>query len=285
LVRGDLVKANVVSWLLVVVGVGVGGCGGDSSGPEGVPTLPSGAVVSQRAEDVVVGELLPSQTARAQASAIRSLRRAGFTVETNGVEEAVLASLEDGEIGSAGGRHLAGLKTLEQIQLWNCPDADDALVERLAGLAKLRVLAIRGGRLTDGCFEQLSTATALESLNLGNTAALTGVGVAQLLSTGRIKRLYLDRTGLSDEVIAGWSVKNSLEMLNVNHTRLGLRAASRLREFRGLRSVFVVQAGISIEEVSKWRVARPDCLVYDGRERPQGASTKQPNKSPPSPTR
>ena len=46
-----------------------------------------------------------------------------------------------------------------------------------------------------------------------------------------------------------------------------------------------VAAGISIEEVSKWRVARPDCLVYDGRERPQGASTKQPNKSPPSPTR
>ena len=284
MVRVVVVKATVVSWLLVVVG-GCGGCGGDSSGLEGVPTLPSGAAASQPAKDVVVGELLPSQTARTQASAIRSLRRAGFTVETNGVEEAVVASLEDGEIGSAGGRHLARLETLEQIQLWNCPDADDALVERLSGLKKLRVLAIRGGRLTDGCFEQLSTAPALESLNLGNTAALTGVGVAQLLSTGRIKRLYLDRTGLSDEVIAGWPVKNSLEMLNVNHTRLGLPAASRLREFRGLRSVFVVQAGISIEAVSKWRAARPDCLVYDGRERPRGASTKQSEGSPPSPTR
>jgi len=281
LVRGDVVRATVLSGLLAVAG----GCGGDSGGPDEVPTLPSGGAVSQPAEDVVVGELLPSQAARRQASAIRSLRRAGWTVETNGVEEAVVASLEDGEIGTVGGRHLAGLETLEQIQLWNCPDADDRLVERLAGLAKLRVLAIRGGRLTDGCFEQLAIAVALESLNLGNTSGLTGVGVAQLLSTSRIKRLYLDRTGLSDEVIAGWPVENSLEMLNLNHTRLGLPAAARLREFRGLRSVFVVQAGIPIEEVAKWRAARPDCLVYDGRERPQGASTKQPDKSPPSPTR
>ena len=284
MVRGAWVKAAVVTSLLVLGG-SCGGCGDDSSGPERVPTLPSGAAVTQPEEEVVVGELLPSQTARTQASAIRSLRRAGLVVETNGIEEAVVASLEDGEIGRAGGRHLAGLETLEQIQLWNCPDADDALVERLAGLAKLRVLAIRGGRLTDGCFEQLSLAPALESLNLGNTSGLTGAGVAGLLSSGRIKRLYLDRTGLSDEAIALWPVKNSLEMLNVNHTRLGVPAAARLREFRGLRSVFVVQSGLSIEEVAKWRAARPDCLVYDGRERPQGVSAKQPDRSPRGPTR
>ncbi len=272
--RVDACRVIVLSGLVTGLVVWSCGCGGDSSDPIDVRpsagAAPASAPASpdRSASPVVVGELLPSPKAREQDRAIRSLRAAGLVVETNGVEEAVLASLEDGEIGESNGRKLAGLETLETIQLWNCPDADDRLVELLSGLASLRVLAIRGGRLTDACFDSLLLAPALESLNLGNTAGLTGEGVAGLLSTGRIKRLYLDRTALSDSVVAGWPVKNLLEMLNVNHTRLGTKSALRLREFSKLQSVFVVEVGIAVGEVATWRVARPDCLVYDGRERP-----------------
>ena len=259
-------NAMLVSCVLVLAG----GCETDPVEPGGVgrSTRPSGT--SPAAAEVVVGELLPSEAARRQAAAIESLREAGWTVETNGFEEAVVASLEDGPVGAENGVKLAGLETLEQVRLWNCPDVDDSLVGRLAGLPKLRVLAVRGGKLTDGCFESLARMGTLESLNVGDTPGLTGQGLDRLLTSDRFKRLYLDRTGVTDNVVTGWPVENELEMLNVNHTGLGPAASGSLSKFETLRSAFVVGTKIPPEAVAKWRTARPSCLVYDGRERPGG---------------
>ena len=266
-------RMAVVSILLLLTA----GCDNNSGGPGGV----TGKTATGGETDASsVGQLLPSRTAHSQAATITALRQAGWRVETNGLEEAVIAILEDGEIGLENGRRLSGLETLEQVRLWNCPDADDAFVERVAGLAKLRVLVIRGGRLTDGCFETLLAAEALESLNLGNMSGLTGRGVAGLLARGRIKRLYLDHTSVSDEVIGAWPVENSLQMLNLNHTHLGTAAVERLQEFSTLRSAFVVQAGLSTDAVVAWRTARPGCLVYDGRERADGSPERPAVESP-----
>jgi len=263
-------NAMLVSCVLVLSG----GCEADPVEPGGREgsTKPSGT--SLAAEDVVVGELLPSQTALRQAAAIDSLREAGWTVETNGLEEAVVASLEDGPVGAENGVKLAGLETLEQVRLWNCSDVDDSLVGRLAGLPKLRVLAVRGGKLTDVCFEALARVGTLESLNVGDTPGLTGQGLDRLLTSDRFKRLYLDRTGVTDKVVTGWPVNNALEMLNVNQTGLGSAAAGAMSKFQTLRSAFVVGTKISPEAVAKWRMARPSCLVYDGRERPGDADSK-----------
>ena len=260
----------LVSCVLVLAG----GCEAELVEPDGGArsAKPSGA--SPAAEDVVVGELLPSQAARRQAAAIESLREAGWTVETNGFEEAVVASLEEGPVGMENGVKLAGLETLEQVRLWNCPDVDDSLVGRLAELPKLRVLAVRGGQLTDGCFEFLARVDSLESLNVGDTPGLTGRGLDRLLTSDRFKRLYLDRTGVTDKVVTGWPANNGLEMLNVNQTGLGAVAAGSLSKFETLRSAFVVGTKISPEAVAKWRMARPSCLVYDGRERPGDADSK-----------
>ena len=116
--------------------------------------------------------------------------------------------------------------------------------------------------------------------DLGNTPGLSGRGVAGLLSSGRIKRLSLDGTGVSDEVIGGWPAENSLETLNLNHTRLGPSAAETLRGFAGLRSAFVVKTGIPIDAVARWRAARPGCLVHDGRQRPGGTAVDPAAESP-----
>lgn len=261
-----VVNAMLVTSLLVLAG----GCGSDPVEPRDVAKSTKPPGTSPPSDDVVVGELLPSQTARRQAAAIELLREAGWTVETNGFEEAVVASLEDGRVGAENGAKLAGLETLEQVRLWNCRDVDDSLVGRLADLPKLRVLAVRGGQLTDGCFESLAGTATLESLNVGDTPGLTGRGLERLLTSGRFKRLYLDRTGVTDEVVSGWPVENALEMLNVNHTGLGPAAAGSLSGFETLRSAFVAGTKISLEAVAKWRTARPSCLVYDGRERPGG---------------
>jgi len=138
----------------------------------------------------------------------------------------------------------------------------------------LRVLAVRGGKLTDGCLEFLARAGSLESLNVGDTPGLTGQGLDRLLTSDRFKRLYLDRTGVTDKVVTGWPVNNALEMLNVNQTGLGSAAAGAMSKFQTLRSAFVVGTKISPEAVAKWRMARPSCLVYDGRERPGDADSK-----------
>ena len=263
-------NAMLVSCVLVLAG----GCEADPVEPNGGARSAKPSRSSPAAEDVVVEEPQPSQAARRQAAAIESLREAGWTVETNGLEEAVVASLEDGPVGTDNGVKLAGLKTLEQVRLWSCPDVDDSLVGRLAELPKLRVLAVRGGKLTDGCLEFLARAGSLESLNVGDTPGLTGQGLDRLLTSDRFKRLYLDRTGVTDKVVTGWPVNNALEMLNVNQTGLGSAAAGAMSKFQTLRSAFVVGTKISPEAVAKWRMARPSCLVYDGRERPGDADSK-----------
>ena len=78
----------LVSCVLVLAG----GCEADPVEPDGGARSAKPAAASPAAEDVV-GELLPSQAARRQAAAIESLREAGWTVETNGLEEAVVAPI------------------------------------------------------------------------------------------------------------------------------------------------------------------------------------------------
>ena len=86
----------LVSCVLVLAG----GCEADPVEPDGGARSAKPSRSSPAAEDVVVEEPQPSQAARRQAAAIESLREAGWTVETNGLEEAVVASLEDGPVGT-----------------------------------------------------------------------------------------------------------------------------------------------------------------------------------------
>lgn len=251
-----------------------GGCDPGSTVSTGPAPVKTGRVSADSVDDggektgdakpVAVGDRI-SETGRRQQSTIAKLRQAGWTVETNGVEEALLAALEDAAVGKETGRLLVELQTLEEIRLWDCADADDRLVNQLAGLPRLRILAVRGGDLTDGCLDGLSRLPKLESLNLGGSAAVTGVGVAGLLAAGRLKRLYLDHTGLTDAELSSWPIENPLQMLNVNHTSLGDSTAKVLGRWRGLKSVFVVDTKIGVEATGRLRSSLPECLVFDGR--------------------
>ncbi|GIT28418.1 MAG: hypothetical protein Ct9H300mP1_04640 [Planctomycetaceae bacterium] len=263
-------NAMLVSCLLVLGG----GCEADPVDPGGCGPVDEAFRDRSRVGGGRCGRIAAQPGGATTVGGDRIASGSGVDRRDQGFEEAVVASLEEDPIGAENGVKLAGLETLEQVRLWNCPDVDDSLVGRLAKLPKLRVLAVRGGKLTDGCFESLARVGTLESLNVGDTPGLTGQGLDRLLTSGRFKRLYLDRTGVTDKVVTGWPVENVLEMLNVNHTGLGPPAAGSLSKFETLRSAFVVGTKIPPEAVAKWRTTRPSCLVYDGRERPGGADSK-----------
>ena len=85
-------RMAVVSILLLLTA----GCDNNSGGPGGAAGK---TAVGGSADASSVGQLLPSETAHAQAATVTALRQAGWRVETNGLEEAGIAILEDGEIG------------------------------------------------------------------------------------------------------------------------------------------------------------------------------------------
>lgn len=185
-----------------------------------------------------------SQIGKAQHSTIEMLRRDGWTVQTNGFEEAVLVSLEDRRLGSESARRLAGLETLETIRLWNCADADDQFVAALAGLPRLKVVALRGSKVSDASWDTLARFETLESLNLGDNPGITGRGLAPLVSAGRLKRLYLDGTRVSDESLLELTGESSLEVLILNRTPITDAAIPSLKRMTSLKSLFVVKTGL-----------------------------------------
>ena len=202
-----------------------------------------------------------SPVGKDQQFTIQELRRDGWTVETNGFEEAVRVSREDQRLGVQGGRRLAKLETLETIHLWNCADADDQLVAVLAGLPRLRVLVLRGAAVSDKSWEDLVRSQSLESLNLGDNPAITGRGLAPLIAAGRLKRLYLDGTKISDAALLEISVKSSLEVLILNRTPITDAAIPSLKRMTSLKSLFVVGTGLSPAGREKLGTALPGCVI------------------------
>ena len=186
-----------------------------------------------------------SRIGKAQRPTVEMLRRDGWTIQTNGFEEAVLVSLEDRRMGSESARRLTGLKTLETIRLWNCADADDQFVVALAGLPRLKVVALRGAKVSDASWDTLAQFEMLESLNLGDNPGITGRGLAPLVSAGRLKRLYLDGTRVSDESLLELTGESSLEVLILNRTPITDAVIPSLKRMKSLKSLFVVKTGLS----------------------------------------
>ena len=262
------VPACLAASLLAILGCGSSGTSGDV--PTESPTrTDSHSVASPELDDHErVPQRSPSEAARGQAGTIETLRSGGWAVETNGREEAVVATWESGAVGPEAAQHLAALDTLERVTLWMCPDADDLLLDRLSGLKRLTSLTVRGGRVSDACVESLSRMTALESLNLGDTRGFTGAGLEKLMRSKGLKRVVLDGTGVTDAVVSSWPRESGLEMVNLNRTQIGAGAVASLKKMTTLRSVFVVDVTLPGDVAAAWRRDRPNCLLFDGKQEP-----------------
>jgi protocatechuate 3,4-dioxygenase beta subunit len=141
-------------------------------------------------------------------SGLRGLNLQGNTFSDDGLKQlAGLKQLRSLWIGmnrarltDAGVRHLAGLTTLEQLDLQRA-EVTDAGVAALKDLKQLRTLYLSGpasgSRLTDASVEHLLGMTRLQDLGLTNTR-LTEQGVQRLLTLPDLKELQLSSSAIPD---------------------------------------------------------------------------------------
>jgi Leucine-rich repeat (LRR) protein len=174
--------------LLVVLLVGIAGCGGDDNSPGGgaVPTPPKSTqakVVKDPADtpqakvgaDPVTkpkpGSKSKTDKPPAQAAVadpVAALKKLGATIKQNEQGEVVEVSLRNRKLTDAGLVHLKGLTNLQTLSLGGTRITGAGLVH-LKGLAKLETLNIRDCQIRDAGLVHLKGLTTLQDLSLGRT--------------------------------------------------------------------------------------------------------------------
>lgn len=144
-------------------------------------------------------------------------------------------SLEETAITGAGLAHLAGLKKLEWINLWNT-QIDDPGMTILARLPALQSLPVGGTQITDAGLLPFKEHKTLRYLGLRNTA-VTDSGVAHLAALPALTELNLRNTKVTDDCLS---------------TLIGLRT---------LKKVWLGDTGVTKEGVARLRRMKPGCTV------------------------
>ena len=132
----------------------------------------------------------------------------------------------------AGLKELAGLKTLEALDL-QASDVSDAGLKELAGLKSLHALYLGTTQVTDAGLKNLAGLTNLETLDLGATQ-VTGVGLKDLAGLKSLRTLYLRYDNLTDAGLKELAELQSLQTLGIENTKL---TDARLKELARLKSL------------------------------------------------
>ena len=91
------------------------------------------------------------------------------------------------------------LDGLQKLQIFNCREFDDALVQRLKGLAALKVLAVTNSGITDAAVETIAASfPGLIELDLSSNTNLTGAAMKSIATIGGLERLSLVQTRFND---------------------------------------------------------------------------------------
>ena len=101
-------------------------------------------------------------------------------------------------ITDAGLKHLANLKKLRTLHLWETTGITDAGIAHLSSLTKLQTLALYRCSITDASLVHLRTMENLEMLDLNKTGVM-GPGLSHLDRMAKLKRLFTptNRAGLA----------------------------------------------------------------------------------------
>ena len=92
---------------------------------------------------------------------------------------------------------LGSLPDLQQFKLRCCP-LGNAILERVAMLAKLRVLELQSTGVSDDGMRQLPRLTALEGLDLSSNSKITDAGMEHLHALTHLKKLDLTFSDVTD---------------------------------------------------------------------------------------
>lgn len=83
-------------------------------------------------------------------------------------------------VGDSGLAHLAGLKSLELLDIWTVPQMTDATVEVVAALPNLKELSLRATGVTDTSIDKLLGMQNLQSLTFKENGSVTAEGLKKL---------------------------------------------------------------------------------------------------------
>lgn len=125
-------------------------------------------------------------------------------------------------ISDEGLLHLKPCKNIEHLDLFYAEQISDQGMNAIKEWRGLKHLNARGTRIADGTLAVISKLTALESLDLANTA-ITDTGLDHLVSLTRLKHLSLGRSRLSETATSVVRLLNTLESLDLS----GPRAVNR----------------------------------------------------------
>jgi hypothetical protein len=93
-------------------------------------------------------------------------------------------------VGDSGLAHLAGLKSLELLDIWSVPQMTDATVDVIVTLPNLKELSLRATGVTDAAVDKLLAMPSLQSLTFKENGSVTDDGLKKL-STKKWAKLDL----------------------------------------------------------------------------------------------
>jgi len=177
----------------------------------------------------------------------------GATIAVDPAGEATAIVIPDGSAVTAADVALFGrLAGLEKLQVLNCRAFDDAQVAQLAGLGRLRSLAITNSGIGDAGVETIAASFPdLVELDLSSNVNLTGAAMRSIATLAKLERLSLVQTRFNDLHTRRLAKLPELEVVdlrgNMEAGDLTLGVLGELPRLRALkhRSPLVTDEGIA----------------------------------------
>lgn len=143
------------------------------------------------------------------------------------------------QIADADLRVLAGLASLESLNLAFAKNVTDVGLANLKTLGKLRQLNLGGcKRVTDAGLQNLSAHESLQTLNLSLTQ-VSDEGAKLLAGFTNLRALDLDHTGITDEGLTHLARLKKLEYLRLAGLAVSDRGLTRLETLDKLKTLFL----------------------------------------------
>lgn len=152
------------------------------------------------------------------------------------------------EVTSVGMRHVKKLTNLRFLGLWGT-GVDDAGLEELADLPELETLSFSGTVAELGIQQR----------------KLTNAGLKPLARFPKLRQLYLDYLGISDDGLVDLAQARRLEFLSLRLSEVTDDGLPHLTALTGLKELNLTGAKVTAEGVKELAAALPGCnIVWDG---------------------
>jgi hypothetical protein len=164
------------------------------------------------------------------------------------------------QVNDRGMRHIAGLRRLETLMMWDAYNVSDAGTACLASLTKLKHLHISRSLIGDGSLATFSRLPLLESMTLQYNN-FSDEGLAHLQNMRQLKRLAVGVSSqpITDKGVAHLKGLTSLESLEIQRSKVTAEGLGQLAGLKNLEEIIVTE-----EQVDMLRLRRllPHCAVY-----------------------